>query len=56
MALRSPIAAQQWRLAALGPATDGCRPLLVAFATGLAAPWDSTTVAGILRSMRLRTP
>jgi hypothetical protein len=55
LALRSPVAAPQWRLAALGPATDGCRPLVVALATGLAAPWDSTTVAGILRSMRLRT-
>lgn len=55
IALRSPVPARQWRFAAMGPAADGCRPLLVALATGLAAPWDSAAVAGILRSARLRT-
>ena len=49
-ALRSPVPARQWRLVAMGPATDGCRPLLLSIATGLAVPWDSSTVAKVLES------
>ncbi len=49
-ALRSPVTARQWRLIAMGPATDGCRPLLLGIATGLAAVWDSSTVAKVLES------
>lgn len=56
MALRSPVSARQWRLVAMGPAADGCRPLLLALATGMAATWDSTTVAAVLATMRTRAP
>lgn len=54
MALRSPVRARQWRLIAMGPASNGCRPLILAMATGMDAVWDSATVAAVLQSARSR--
>jgi hypothetical protein len=56
MALRSPVSAPQWRFVAIGPAGDGCRPLLLALATRMAGGWDSTTVAAVLATARPRAP
>ena len=56
MALRSPVPARQWRFVAMGPAADGCRPLLLVMATGMAGGWDSTTVARVLATARPRAP
>ena len=52
--LRSSAKARQWRLVAMGPATDGCRPLIVSIATGMSMVWDSAAVVGVLESARLR--
>lgn len=56
MALRSPAAASQWRFLAIGPAADGCRPVLLAIATGQGVAWDSATVAAVLKSARPHGP
>ena len=54
MALRSPAAVRQWRLVAMGPASDGCRPLILGVVTGMTAVWDSAAVAAVLASARPR--
>jgi hypothetical protein len=54
METRSPGTARQWRFVAMGPAKDGCRPLLIAVATGMPAVWDSSAVAKVLESARPR--
>lgn len=54
MALRSPVTARQWRLVAMGPANDGCRPLILGVVTGMSAVWDSAAVAAVLESAKPR--
>ena len=54
MALRSPVTARQWRLIAMGPASDGCRPLILGMVTGMKEVWDSAAVAAVLESAKPR--
>lgn len=56
LALRTPVSARQWRFLAMGPAVDGCRPMLLALATGMAGTWDSATVTRVLAGARPRAP
>ena len=54
IALRSPVTARQWRLVAMGPASDGCRPLILGMVTGMKEVWDSAAVAAVLESAKPR--